>query len=279
MSVAAVPASVPTPVYTPPSRLFRRRLAILGALLVFLTGAGAALQFKPWMLVTDFHYLVRLAGEMLPPRIELLWSKASLYSSVAETIAMALLGTLAGGSIALALSLVAAGNTTPHPALRTLVRFGFGAERATPNFLVLLVLLIAVGFGPFAGVLALTIGSVGMFGKLFADAIEQVDPAPIEAINSVGASRWQVIRYAILPQVLPSVVANGFYAFDVNLRAAIALGVYGGGGLGFELQLAMKVLRYQDVLALILLIVALVTLMERVSDFLRRRILGTTAAL
>jgi len=279
VSTAAVATSASSLPYTPPSRLFRRRMGIFAALALFLAVAGAALKFEPWLLITDFHYLVRLAGEMLPPRIELLWTKPSLYSSVAETIAMAVLGTLAGASIAFGLALFAAGNTTPHPFVRTFVRFGFGAERATPNFVVLLVLLIAVGFGPFAGVLALTIGSIGMFGKLFADAIEQVDPAPIEAINTVGATRWQVIRYAILPQVLPSVVANGFYAFDVNLRAAIALGVYGGGGLGFELQLAMKVLRYQDVLALILLIVVLVTLMERVSDFLRRRILGSTAAL
>ncbi|BET68649.1 hypothetical protein ASA1KI_35670 [Opitutales bacterium ASA1] len=279
MNSVAPAADVPSALFTPPSRHFRRRLAIFAAIGAFLVAASAALKFQPWLLFTDFHYLVRLAGEMLPPRIELLWTKPSLYSSVAETIAMALLGTLGGASIALALALLAAANTTPHPLLRTVVRFGFGAERATPNFVVLLVLLIAVGFGPFAGMLALTIGSIGMFGKLFADAIEQVDPAPIEAIESVGAGRWHVIRYAVVPQVLPSVVANGFYAFDVNLRAAIALGVYGGGGLGFELQLAMKVLRYQDVLALVLLVLVMVTLMERVSDFLRRRILGSTASL
>ena len=101
-------------------------------------------------------------------------------------------------------------------------------------------------------VLTLAVGSIGMFGKLFADAIEQVEVGPGEAVLSVGATRAQVIRYAVLPQVLPSVVANGFYAFDVNIRLAVALGIYGAGGLGFELQLAMKVLRYPDVLALVL---------------------------
>jgi phosphonate transport system permease protein len=127
--------------------------------------------------------------------------------------------------------------------------------------------------------IALAVGSIGLFGKLFADAIEQVDPGPCESVASVGATRLQVIRYAIIPQVLPSVVANGFYAFDVNLRAAIALGVYGGGGIGFELQLAMKVLRYPDVLALILFIIVLITGMERVSDFVRRRILSGSESL
>lgn len=265
--------------YTPPSAQFRRRLIIFASLAAFLVAAGAFLKFNPLLLFTDFHYLVRLAQEMMPPRLELLWTKPSLYTSVAETIAMAFLGTLGGGAIALLLALAAAHNTTPHVHLRTTVRFGFGLERATPNFIVLLVLLIAVGFGPFAGMLALVVGSLGMFGKLFADAIEQVESAPLDALATTGATRWQVIRYGVVPQVLPSVVANWFYAFDVNLRAAIALGVYGGGGLGFELQLAMKVLRYRDVLALVLLIVVLVTLMERVSDFLRRRLIHSTATL
>jgi ABC-type phosphate/phosphonate transport system permease subunit len=89
-------------------------------------------------------------------------------------------------------------------------------------------------------------------------------------VDLVGAGRWQVIRYAVMPQVLPVVVGRSFYAFDVNLRAAIALGVYGGGGVGFELQLAMKVLRYADAFALILLIILLITGMERVSDAVRR---------
>ncbi len=273
---AAVTSS---PGYVLPSAQFRRRLAIIAGLVAFVTAAGVYLKFRPWLLFTDFHHLVRLVGEMVPPNLALLWTKTSIYQTVGETIAMALLGTLVGGCVAFLLAFLAARNTTPHPLLRQTVRLLFGIERATPNFVVLLVLFIAYGFGPYAAMLALAIGSVGMFGKLFADAIEQSDPGPAEAVVSVGAGRSQVIRYAVLPQILPSVVANGFYAFDVNLRAAIALGVYGGGGIGFELQLAMKVLRYPDVLALILLIIVLIAGMERISDFIRRRLLhsGTLA--
>jgi phosphonate transport system permease protein len=211
---------------------------------------------------------------MLPPNFALLWQKETLWTSVSETIAMAFLGTLMGGCLALFLAFFAANNTTPHPAVRTAVRALFQLERATPNLTTALVLLVAFGFGPFAGFLTLAVGSIGMFGKLFADAIEQVEVGPGEAVVSVGATRTQVIRYAVLPQVLPSVVANGFYAFDVNIRLAIALGIYGAGGLGFELQLAMKVLRYPDVLALVLLIIVLIMSMERISDFLRRRLIG-----
>ena len=271
MSAIAV---VAVPPYVPPSVHFRRRMAGFAAIVAFLVGSGVFLGFKPWLLITDFNYIVKLAGEMVPPNLAMLWEKTSLRASVAETVAMAFLGTLVGGCAALGLAFFAAANTAPHPAVRTAVRALFQFERATPNLITALVLLVAVGFGPFAGLLALTFGSLGMFGKLFADAIEQVDAGPTEAVISVGASRWQVIRFAILPQVLPSVVGNAFYAFDVNLRLAIALGIYGAGGLGFELQLAMKVLRYPDVLALVLLIVVLITAMERVSDFVRRRLIG-----
>jgi phosphonate transport system permease protein len=271
MSATALPAA---PAYVPPSAQFRRRLGGFLGVAAFLVGSGVFLGFKPWLLVTDFHYIVKLAGEMVPPNLAMLWEKASLRASVAETVAMAFLGTLVGGCAALGLAFFAAANTAPHPAVRVAVRALFQCERATPNLITALVLLVAVGFGPFAGFLALTIGSLGMFGKLFADAIEQVDAGPTEAVASVGATRWQVIRFAIVPQVMPAVVGNLFYAFDVNLRLAIALGIYGAGGLGFELQLAMKVLRYPDVLALVLLIVVLITAMERVSDFIRRRLIG-----
>ncbi len=268
-------SALANPGYVLPSAFFRRRMIALGCLAAFVIGAGAFLKFKPWLLFTDFHHLVRLAGEMIPPNLSLLWTKTSLYQTIAETIAMALLGTVIGGFVAFLLAFFAARNTTPHSLIRQATRLLFGIERATPNFVVLLMLFIAFGFGPYAAMLALAIGSVGMFGKLFADAIEATDPGPAEAVTSVGARPTQVIRYAVLPQVLPSVVANGFYAFDVNLRAAIALGVYGGGGIGFELQLAMKVLRYPDVLALILLIIVLIAGMERVSDHIRRRLLRT----
>ncbi len=278
-SAVATAGLVAAPAYVPPSAQFRRRLLWLGGLVAFLVLGGIYLKFKPWMLFTDFHHLVRLGQEMIPPNVALLWNKPALFKTIGETVAMSFLGTLVGGAAAFALAFVASRNTTPHPVVRAITRLFFGLERATPNFVVLLILFIAFGYGPFAAMIALAIGSVGLFGKLFADAIEQVDPCPCESVASVGATRLQVIRYAIIPQVLPSVVANGFYAFDVNLRAAIALGVYGGGGIGFELQLAMKVLRYPDVLALILFIIVLITVMERVSDLIRRRMLSGSDSL
>jgi phosphonate transport system permease protein len=112
-----------------------------------------------------------------------------------------------------------------------------------------------------------------MFGKLFADAIESVDAGPVESLAAIGSSRWQQIRYAVLPAAAPSIVAHWLYAYDINLRMAIALGVFGGGGIGFELFLSQKLLRHSDMLALVLIILVLITLTERLSDWLRQRLL------
>jgi phosphonate transport system permease protein len=231
------------------------------------------LGVNPTDIFTQFHFISELARDMFPPNLKVLWEKQGMVSSLLVTISMAFLGTIFGGIIALGLAFFAATNTSPGPITRNLARGLLSVERSLPNFIVLLVLLIAVGIGPFAGMLALSIGSVGMFGKLFADAIEQADAGIVESIQSVGSSKIQLIRYGILPQVAPSFIANLFYAFDVNLRAAIPLGIFGGGGIGFQLEFADRLLHYKDVLAYTLVILVLITSMERLSDWTRRQIL------
>jgi phosphonate transport system permease protein len=255
-----------------PTVRLRRNLALSLVSLAVLAGLFVYVEVDPLTLFSDFHYVTGLLREMFPPNLRLLWVKPSIWTSLVQTVSMALLGTLAGAFIALVLSVLAASNTSPDPKLRLLVRTLLATERCTPNIVVLLVLLIAVGIGPFAATISLCIGSIGMFGKLFADSIEHMDHGPAEAIGATGASRLQIIRYAVLPQVLPSVVANCFYAFDINLRAAVALGVFGGGGIGFELNVARSVLRYKDMFACLLLIMVLINLMERAADFIRRRL-------
>lgn len=274
----AVAANVVPRAALPSVRFWRRTTAItVGSLALGL--AIASLGTNPLILIRDFGYVVDLLRQMWPPNLHLLWQKPAIWTSLVTTIATAFLATLGGAAAALVLACLAAANTTPHPLLRYLVRFALTAERCTPNIVVLLVLLIAVGLGPFAAMLSLLIGSVGMFGKLFADAIERVDVGPVEAVQAVGASRLQVLRYAVFPLVAPSVVANVFYAFDVNLRAAVTLGVFGGGGIGFELDLARAMLRYRDMLACLLLVVVMINVMERVADRVRARLFAAETSL
>lgn len=257
-----------------PSTKFKRRATYFSVFSILMVAICIWFGFNPLLFITDFHYFVTLFQEMTPPNFSILARKPQIFSSILETVAMAFLGTLIGGSISLVLSFGAAYSTTPHPWLRTGIRLLFSIERAIPSLVIILIFLIAVGLGPFAGMLTLAVSTVGTFGKLFADALEHVDEAPLEAIYAVGAKRVQAIRFGIIPQVLPSFIANFFYAFDVNLRAAIGLGIFGGGGIGFEIQMAMKVMQYRDAMALIFFTIILISLFEKISDFLRQQILG-----
>jgi phosphonate transport system permease protein len=255
-----------------PSRKLRLIVLNLLAVIAVLCLLFAFLGMSPASFMVDFRFIVDLFQQMLPPHIGLLWSK-SILLSLFDTLSMAFLGTIVGGALALLFAFFAATNTAPHPVVRLLARTLLVANRSVPQLIVILVLLIAVGIGPFAGVLTLIFGSVGMYGKFFADAIEQADRAILESVESVGSTRLQTIRYAVLPQVMPSFVANLFYAFDYNLRAAIPLGVFGGGGIGFELAFANGLLHYKDVLAFTILIVVMINGMERISDWVRRSII------
>jgi len=266
MNVSAIPGA------QLPSRKFRIRIISLAGVVVFLGIFLVVSNVNPLQFFAEFDQVKRLARDMWPPNMAMLFRGKELYRSLLETIAMAFLGTLSGGVAAVLLAFAAARNTSPHPAIRFAVRTLFVMERSTPNFVIVLIFLIAAGIGPFAGVLSLSIGTLGMFGKLFADAIEHVDHSAMEGVAAVGARRTQVIRYAALPQVTPSFIATSFYAFDVNLRAAIAFGVFGAGGIGFELNLASHVLRYRDMLAYTILIIALITAMEKISDRIRGRL-------
>jgi len=260
--------------YIPPSRRYRQKAALFSLLALVLAGLCLYLDFNPLMLFTEFHYLGDLLKSMTPPDFNLVWRSKDIPMAVAETVSMAFLGTLFGGVLAIVLAFLAASNTMPFRVVRIPVRLLVVLLRAIPALIVILVFVVSVGLGAFAGMLTLVIGTIGTFGQLFMEVIENTESAPAEAIYSVGASRWQVIRYAILPQAVPSFIANLFYSFDVNIRASIGLGIFGGGGIGFRLFLAMRVLHYRDALALVCLTIILIVLMERLSDALRGRLIG-----
>jgi phosphonate transport system permease protein len=267
------PAAQEVPAAALPSRKLRMAVLYILATAVVIVLLFAYLGLSPSSFIVDFHFVVDLIQQMLPPNIALFWTNSRVLLSLIETLSMAFLATVFGGAIAMFLAFFAATNTAPHPWIRLGVRTLLVMNRSVPHLIVILVLLIAVGIGPFAGMLALIFGSIGMYGKFFADSIEQADKGMVESVQSVGSTRLQVIRYAVLPQVMPSFVANLFYAFDYNLRAAIPLGIFGGGGIGFELAFANGLLHYKDVLAYTILIVVMINGMERISDWVRRSII------
>jgi len=189
------------------------------------------------------------------------------------TIVICLVATPIGAIFSIVFGLAGARNVAPRW-LRLTSRSIIAAERGLPEIVILLVLVAAFGLGPFAGVMALAIGSIGMLGKLMADAIEEIDPRILDATAAVGATHWQVIRHAVLPEVLPAFVANSIFRFEVNLRASVLLGAVGAGGIGYELNAAINQLEYSRATVAALISLALVFLSERVSDSIRSRVLG-----
>ena len=272
------PAFTPLPPALRPSRKAARVWATIATVVGFLTGALAWLKINPLRFFTEFPYVWNLATEMVPPNWGLLLGP-KVWASVGETVAMAVLGTVTGGLLAFGLSFLAARNTSPNLLTRNLFRVFLALQRVAPDYAIMLIILIVVGFGPFAGTLALAIGSTGMFGKFFADTIENLDERSTEGVRVLGGTRTQEMRYGVVPQVLPSFVANGFFLLEVNMGGAIALGAFGGGGLGFHLAVAGDTLNYRDMLAYVFFIVVLMILLERCSDFIRRRIFQSSSTL
>ena len=257
-----------------PSKQYKRRITIFSIAAVVVSVTCIYMNFNPIGIFTEFHFVRDLLGEMFMPNYRGLYENASTGYAILQTLSMAFLGTVYGGIIAMVLAFLAAANTMPVKAVRMVVQIAVSLVRVMPALVVVLIFVIAVGPGAFAGVLTLVLITVGTFGKLFADIIENSEVSPGEAIYSVGATRLQVIRYSIIPQILPTFIANLLYAFDVNMRAAIGLGVFGGGGIGFQLQMAKSVLHYKDVTAIVTLIIILVVVVEKLSDYLRKKILG-----
>jgi phosphonate transport system permease protein len=222
-------------------------------------------------LVKGMPWVADFLSRMLPPN----WGfMARLAKPVFETVQLAVWGTLFAMVLALPLCFLAARNLSPSPVVFHFMRQVFNAARGINEIIFALIFVAAVGLGPFAGVLALSIHGAGMLGKFFAEAIEEADPGPVEALRATGASPLQVIAFAVLPQALPAWIAATLYRLEVNLRAATILGMVGAGGIGFELYSSLKLFQYEDTATCVIVILAMVMTADYVSSRLRARILA-----
>jgi phosphonate transport system permease protein len=209
-----------------------------------------------------------LAGEMFPPDFS---DAENWVKPLVDTVAMSIAGTALAISLSIPLAFLGARNTAPHPMVYQVARGILNALRAVPELIMGILFVAAVGFGALPGVLALGLHSVGMVGKFFAEAVEHVDEAPIEAARAAGATPLQVILHGVLPQVLPQMADISIYRWEYNFRASTVMGMVGAGGIGFELISSLRILQYQDVSALLLIILLMVTLVDSFSGHLRKR--------
>jgi len=235
-------------------------ISVEGAALV----CGANIRGLNSGLIQGFSFL----GHMFPPD----WSAfPEMLKPAVDTIIIAVLGTFFGTIISLGFGLAAASNISPRW-LRRLTRGFIRIERALPEIIILLFLVAAFGLGPFGGVISLTIGCIGMLGKLFADAIEEIDPVSIEAIEALGASKIQVIVFGVLQPIIPSIISFALFRFELNIRLSVVLGAVGAGGIGLELYRSFSLLDYNKGLTCLIITLALVIITERFSEFLRSKV-------
>jgi phosphonate transport system permease protein len=212
--------------------------------------------------------LFSLVGEMFPPNFT---SAGSWVKPLLDTLAMSIAGTAIAVLLSLPLAILAARNTSPHPLLYHVSRGLLNALRSIPELIMGIVFVAAVGFGALPGVLALGLHSIGMIAKFFAEAIEHADQAPVEAARASGCNPLQVVFHGILPQVLPQMADTAIYRWEYNFRASTVMGMVGAGGIGFELMGSLRIMQYQDVSAILIVILAMVTLVDAFSSFLRRK--------
>lgn len=278
-------------------------LVVIGILSWSLAGSGPSPANRINTIFDPFIAMGNLIGRMLPPAFEVdrvrnvsidlfgnqvlsfaierstiqlfgaNWQIGWLpvISAVFETIQMAIIGTIGAVLMALPLSLLAARNTSPHPVIYQTVRLFLNFMRSIPELVFALLFVAAIGLGPFTGVLALAFGSVGSLTRVFSEAIEQIDPAQVNAVKATGASGVQNFVYAVIPQALPLFISYTIIFFESNVRHATILGYVGAGGVGFLLFKYTGTSAYDMLLGATLVLVVAVTIIDRFSSWLRAR--------
>ncbi len=214
-------------------------------------------------------YFGDILSRMLPPDFSNL--KELIYAMF-ETIEIAFLGTFIAIVLSIPLGLFSARNLAPnyfvYIVCKTIVIF----FRAIPEFIIAMILVIAIGFGAMPGVLALGLHTMGFLAKFYAEDIEHINKGPIDALKSSSATKSQIISFGVIPQILPSFVANNLYILDRNVRMATMLGIVGAGGIGYELQSSFRMFEYEKVSAIIILIFFTIFLIDHLSSFIRSKI-------
>lgn len=265
------------PVAPPPAPTRQRRplpnaLHYLAVAALVATAVSAwSIGFVPSALIDGFDDVLRLLERMLPPRLD---DPGRIGVLAVETLLMAVLGTVLAAIVSIPLAFMAARNTTPHPVVHTAARAIITFCRAMPDLLFAVLFVRALGIGVLPGILALALHSIGMLAKLFADAIEQTDPGPREAVRSTGAGYFREMLNAVVPQVIPSWIGTFVYRIDINLRMSVVLGFVGAGGIGFALQDALRGLIYPRALGIVCVILVIITAMELLSIVIRRMLLA-----
>jgi len=259
----------------------------LGALVVW-SYQGTQIDAGTLLSGEGLQQIWAYVSKLFPPDLSRATLREAALGAV-ETFAISLVGSVLSVCIAFPLALLATRTILYRGVLYEGQRLGPGAKalrvsiyacgkaitavlRTVPEILWALIFVFVVGLGPFPGVLALGVHTGGVLGKLFSEVLEDVDPRPLEALQSAGASRLGIVLYGVLPQALPQFISYALYRWEVNIRAAAVMGLVGAGGLGQRIHIAISLFHEHQLLTLILAIYAMVTLVDALSAWLRARL-------
>jgi len=273
-----VPPELSRPWYTD----WRRLVAILGTLAILAIGFQLT-EFDVGRL--QFDYAPNILGQLARPDPSICgpqfpelgetWLDGACGLMVV-TIFLGIIATFLAVLVALPLSFLGARNLmTVNPvtaAVYTFVRFFFTIVRSIDVLIVVIIMAVIFGIGTAAGVVALAFHNIGVLGKLYSEAIESIDPGPIEAITATGANRFQVVWSAVLPQIVNPFVSFTIYRLDTNVRLAPILGLVGGGGIGTVLFQNIQLLHYRQASFIVIMIIVVVAAMDVMSAQVRKRL-------
>lgn len=264
--MTTVPAAA-TAMVAPP-RMPITTLLAWGVLLALLAGSWKGADMRPFDLWRDAGNMAQYANGFFPPDFR---DWRHYFAELVVTFQIALWGTALAIVCSVPLALLAAGNIAPWWINQPVRRLLDGC-RAINEMVFALLFVVAVGLGPFAGVLALWVHTTGTLAKLFSEAVEAIDPQPVEGIRATGAHPLEEVVYGVIPQVLPLWISYALYRFEANVRSASVVGMVGAGGIGMVLWEVIRGFEYAQTAAVLLMLVASVSLIDIGSAWLRKRV-------
>jgi phosphonate transport system permease protein len=263
----AVFARTPARFERPGVVAFLAWVAVLALVVASLRGVG----FSIGGFVEGLPAMAGFAANLFPPSTERL---APILAALAETFMMAVAGTAIGAVLSLPLAVLAVRRLSPHAAVALAVRGLISLFRTVPDLVWALFFVVTVGLGPFAGTLALVVDTIGFCGRFFAEAMEEAERGPQEALAALGAGRAAIVVAAVVPAAAPAMIGTTLFSLEKATRSSVVLGLVGAGGIGMELEVAMSFFNYPEAATIILAIFVLVLAVEQASQALRRRIIA-----
>jgi phosphonate transport system permease protein len=240
-----------------------------GILLALLAGSWQGADMRPFDLVRDASNMAKYGADFFPPKFN---DWRAYLQEMIVTLQIALWGTVLAVVFAVPLGLLSSANIAPWWIYQPVRRL-MDASRAINEMVFAMLFIVAVGLGPFAGVLALFVHTTGILAKLFSEAVESIDPQPVEGIRATGANALEEIFYGIIPQVLPLWISYSLYRFESNVRSATVVGMVGAGGIGVILWDIMRAFQYGETCAVMIIIIATVVVIDVISARIRKSLI------